>query len=568
MTIERPSKRAASLLFLALLVAYLANLRSIGSGDTIPATLVPMSLLSHGDVVLDQYDFGPKDGPLPYYVKRTKNGKNVTSLYPVLTPLLATPFYLPAKALVPEAAKGAPTRAVELLAPFGKLAAAVFAALSAVLLLFALGAFLSPGRSLFLAFAYGLGTSTFSVSSQALWSHAVSQLLLAGLLLIGTRTLTPARLAAAGLLAALMLPNRPPDLLLVVPIAVFFVVSAGRRGAEGRRAHYRRAAWFLGPAILVSVLGIAANLALHGNLLGGYGKFGALFQFGPKTVLPNLAALLVSPVKGLFVFSPFLLAALVTIVRLRKSSPPLLLACAASFVLHTGMLATWNLWHGGWTYGPRLLAGALPALTLLAAPFVATLSTGALRLFGIPVALSMLFHAAGAYCAPRGSSGLAPRYWSSFPPAEELRAGLAAPSFLPLLAPASGPQPPWGDGKASFPGPAARAVGHAGEPQRFALLVRNESTAPWWGVNGSSGQGLSFLRVEVKDAGGGPVGGLVYWPLPYRIDPGETCRLTPYAILPPGPGLYEGLVTLQGPGFADSPASSTRFEVEVLPWDR
>ena len=38
-------------------------------------------------------------------------------------------------------------------------------------------------------------------------------------------------------------------------------------------------------------------------------------------------------------------------------------------------------------------------------PFVATLPVGALRLFGIPVALSMLFHAAGAYCAPRGSSG-------------------------------------------------------------------------------------------------------------------------------------------------------------------
>ncbi|MBL8111333.1 MAG: hypothetical protein JNK60_00490 [Acidobacteria bacterium] len=555
MTIERPSKRAASLLFLALLVAYLANLRSIGSGDTIPATLVPLSLLSHGDVVLDQYDFGPKDGPLPYYVKRTANGKNVTSLYPVLTPLLATPFYLPAKALVPEAAQGAPSRAVELLAPFGKLAAAVFAALSAVLLLFALGAFLSPGRSLFLAFAYGLGTSTFSVSSQALWSHAVSQLLLAGLLLIGTKTLTPSRLAAAGLLAALMLPNRPPDLLLVVPIAVFFVVSAGRR-----------AGFFLGPAILVSALGIAANLALHGNLLGGYGKFGALFQFGPKTVLPNLAALLVSPVKGLFVFSPFLLASLVTIVRLRKSSPPLLLACAASFLLHTGMLATWNLWHGGWTYGPRLLAGALPALTLLAAPFVATLPVGALRLFGIPVALSMLFHAAGAYCAPRGSSGLAPRYWSSFPPAEELRAGLASPSFLPLLSSAFGPRPPWGDGRASFPGPAPRVVGHAGEPQRFALLVRNESSAPWWGVNGRDGQGLSFLRVEVKDAAGGPVGGVVFWPLPYRIGPGETSRLTPYAILPPGPGGYTGVATLQGPGFTAE--SSTRFEVEVLPWDR
>lgn len=547
--------RPAGLLFLSLLLLYLANLRSIGSGDTIPATLVPMSLLSHGDVVLDQYDFGPKDGPLPYYVKRTANGKNVTSLYPVLTPLLATPFYLPAKALVPEAAQGAPSRAVELLAPFGKLAAAVFAALSAVLLLFALGAFLSPGRSLFLAFAYGLGTSTFSVSSQALWSHAVSQLLLAGLLVLGTRTLTPARLAAAGLLAALMLPNRPPDLLLVVPIAVFFVVSAGRR-----------AAWFLGPAILVSALGLAANLALHGNLLGGYGKFGALFQFGPKTVLPNLAALLVSPVKGLFVFSPFLLAALVTIVRLRKSSPPLLVACAASFLLHTGMLAAWNLWHGGWTYGPRLLSGALPALTLLAAPFVATLSAGALRLFGIPVALSVLFHAAGAYCAPRGSSGLAPRYWSSFPPAEELRAGLAAPSFLPLLSPTSGPRPPWGDGKASFPGPAPRVVGHAGEPQRFTLLVRNESSAPWWGVNGRDGQGLSFLRVEVRDAGGGPVGGVVFWPLPYRIGPGETSRLTPYAILPPGPGRYEGVATLQGPGFTAS--SSTRFEVDVLPWDR
>ena len=63
-----------------------------------------------------------------------------------------------------------------------------------------------------------------------------------------------------------------------------------------------------------------------------------------------------------------------------------------------------------------------------------------------------------------------------------------------------------------------------------------------------------------------PVGGVVFWPLPYRIGPGETSRLTPYAILPPGPGRYEGLATLQGPGF--TAASSTRFEIEVLPWDR
>ena len=46
------------LIFVFCLLVYNANLRLIGSGDSIPARLLPFAILSHGTVYLDA--FGPR----------------------------------------------------------------------------------------------------------------------------------------------------------------------------------------------------------------------------------------------------------------------------------------------------------------------------------------------------------------------------------------------------------------------------------------------------------------------------------------------------------------------------
>ena len=85
-------KRAAApaLLFLVILGAYLANGRTIGAGDTLPARYLPWSILQHRSMTLDPfpslYDeaavraFPVLDG-IPYYLLR-RNGHYVSTYTP------------------------------------------------------------------------------------------------------------------------------------------------------------------------------------------------------------------------------------------------------------------------------------------------------------------------------------------------------------------------------------------------------------------------------------------------------------------------------------------------------
>src|SRR5208337_2830460 len=81
------------LLLLALLLIYNINFRTIGSGDTTPASLLPFNILEYHSLTLDHfYSYYVSIGLTPYYIV---NEKGVyVSMYPIVTPLLITPFYL------------------------------------------------------------------------------------------------------------------------------------------------------------------------------------------------------------------------------------------------------------------------------------------------------------------------------------------------------------------------------------------------------------------------------------------------------------------------------------------
>ncbi|MCU0428762.1 MAG: hypothetical protein MUF42_02210 [Cytophagaceae bacterium] len=79
----------------------------------------------------------------------------------------------------------------------------------------------------------------------------------------------------------------------------------------------------------------------------------------------RLAAILVSPARGLFLFTPALLIPLVgLLVRdIRKNS--LYILCLILFLVHTFMLARQANWWGGWSFGPRLFVDALIPLFVM-----------------------------------------------------------------------------------------------------------------------------------------------------------------------------------------------------------
>jgi hypothetical protein len=305
-----------------------------------------------------------------------------------------------------------------------KLSASIIASLSVVLLWLVLRRITSAGVALVLALAYAFGTQTWSTSSQALWQHGLGELLLASALLLLVRPAS-SRAAAAllGAVTALLAFNRPPDALFSLAIASFVLL--------------RRREEILPFAIGGALAGLpflAYNLAMFGRPLGGYQSLVSsdVFRYN---VPEGIAALLVSPGKGLLVFAPFLLflfrSPLAAFGPERRTLATLLWGAFLLQLLFYAMID----WTGGACYGPRFLTDALPFLIVCLAPAVERLRKPVEKLaFAAALAFSIWVQAVGAFCFPAGGSYLLTRRQLWSPSGAqfvlEAHAGLASPEFV------------------------------------------------------------------------------------------------------------------------------------------
>lgn len=344
--------RPALGLFLLLLAVYACNFRMLAAGDSIPTRLLPFSIVREGDLDLDEFSFSPRsDGGLPYYV--TRIGGHTYSGSPLVIPLLVAPFYAaPAWAL---AAAGIPyddVRARVVVVVMERLSAASLAALSAVLLFVVLCRLVERRWAVALTLLYAFGTSTWSISSQALWPQSVSELALAALSAIFVARAPSRRdFVLAGVICALAVANRPP----MIGFALLTAVYVWR--------HHRRGALAFAALPVLGALGLlAVNLAFFGRPWGGYAVSAATFE---SPLLTGLAGLLASPNRGLFVFTPVMVFAAWGAVRVwRVRCDPWLRVLSAGVAFHLLFFAKVTEWWAGYTYGPRYMTDVLPALTL------------------------------------------------------------------------------------------------------------------------------------------------------------------------------------------------------------
>ncbi|HVT17697.1 MAG TPA: hypothetical protein VHQ90_16155 [Thermoanaerobaculia bacterium] len=460
---RRGDRRRALALAVLCCALYLANLRVISEGDSVPARYLPFSLWRHGSLSLDSLSPLVTEVPpgkpfhTPYWLWRSPEG-HLFSVYPIVTPLLLAPLYAPAAAQLWwrgwEQWRVA-DRAIEM----EKLAAALLAAAGAGALYLLLRRRLPPRRAGVLAAAYALGTGTWSISSQALWQHGTAELLLILALLGATARASLAATLLTGLTCGLLAANRPPDALLAV--AVLAALALERRQITRPAAHAPLAA-LAAIAAIAAIAALAAAVALapflwynfrvFGHLAGGYAAIGLAspHPFYHHPLLGGMAGLLVSPAKGLLVFSPFLAF---LVLRLAPRAPEwnagyraldLCLALAAAGLL---VFYARTDWRGGSCYGPRFLTDLLPALVWLLAPVVGRLRAAGMAAFALAVALSIAVEAVGAFCYPRGGSDsrlyppsrpwgeIGPEVWSwrGAPVLVEARAGCAPPDLLPHL---------------------------------------------------------------------------------------------------------------------------------------
>ncbi len=386
------------LLFFSVLLVYNVNLRNMASGDSFPARLLPFSLLSEGNLDLDEFrfpsNFSPSPSQQPYFVLE-RHG-HLFSQYPVALPIVITPLYLPVMALLdtdaPIGTQSVLARGME------KLSASLIATLSVLFVYLSLRELAAPRAALWLSLLYAFGTNTWTISSQALWQHGLSELSLS----LMVYAFLKARqhegwLLLAGLGAALATANRPPH--------IFF---SGLALLYTWRYHRHMLLRFLLlPGLIGSVL-LAYNMSTFGTLTGGYGLAYPLTAT-PWWLIPfnweGLLGSLFSPSRGLFVYTTFTLFSIWGGICLwRKPISPLLKYMSLGVLCQIFLYSAFHMWWGGHSFGPRFLTDVAPFFCFFLVPLLPTLRRRKVYVpFLVAVFLSVSVQIIGAFFYPAGS---------------------------------------------------------------------------------------------------------------------------------------------------------------------
>jgi hypothetical protein len=349
----------ASFLFCLICLVYLSDGRAEGpAGDSISSRYLPFSILGSGSLYLEPVKELAIEGlSTPYWAIKTKNDGKWASLFPVVTPLLLTPAYIPAVAFLNW--RGWTKERLEAIALImERLSAAALSAGAAFFLFLALvrrGA--TVGNALLLTLAFAFATGTWSTSSRILWLHPLAEFLVSIVLFLLSGRASKTATLLAGVVVGLIACNRTPDAVLALGLVAALLIW-------GRRSWWLIA---IGGAIPCA-LTLSYNLYLFHHPAGAWGMTGIASSPG-YSLLHGIAGMLFSPTRGLFVFTPFLLFVPFGVYATFKSGKdwPITVCLAAGIVGHVLVYATTD-WRAGFSYGPRYMVDTLPVLIFLLAP--------------------------------------------------------------------------------------------------------------------------------------------------------------------------------------------------------
>ena len=411
---RRRQRAVAAALWIGLFGIYAANGREIGASDTIPSVLMPISMLRGDGVRLDRFrHIWPSH--LPYYV--ADKGGAIVSRYPLGPPLLALPFTVPQLALLDRRhvdwerdGNGALYWARKL----GKISAAALAAITGAALYLLLCAIGLAAVALPATLITALGSNLWMTGSQSLWQHGPAAMALTVALVL---TVPPAptrlRLLLAGGACAALVYCRPQDALFAMVIVLAVAIRDGIRAGflvppAADRARQR--AHRVQPDLLRPCAGRIRRAA-------GDHQSRRAWEHHAVRRRPAGAMLgtLVSPSRGLFVFTPWVvltLLALPAIWPALRSWIVLRLTILALpvFFLQVILLSTW--W-GGWSFGPRYWTDAMPLFGILLAfalDWARRRSRPALAALLITGSLGIVVQTIGALCYPSSFNAVPGRH--------------------------------------------------------------------------------------------------------------------------------------------------------------
>jgi hypothetical protein len=382
--------------FAVVFVIYNANGREIASYDSQPTKLAAIELVRYHTLTLDRVILrAPALAERPGFAL-DRDG-HYRSAYPALPALMAAGAAFVLRQL----------HVVDLGAPLAsglvaKLTASLLTSLAVAFAFIAARRRLPERHAILVALGFGLGTNLWAATSQTLWQTETAVAAMAAAVLclaVPLARLTPARLWGAALLLGLAGAARPQ---LAPAIAVVAVSIATRR---------RRALDFAALLPLAVAAGIVAivNVRWFGHVLGAVPRLESLHPtvhalagtFGNPLV--GAAGLLVSPSRGILVFSPVVLVALAGLPQLiRQGWQGDLRWWGLAGLVQFAFYASYSVWWGGHTYGPRYVLDILPILVPLGAEGVAWASEHRWRrrLAAAALAWSIVLAGTGAFVYP------------------------------------------------------------------------------------------------------------------------------------------------------------------------
>lgn len=355
------------------------------SGDSGWAIPLALSILYERDLDLDEYasQIAPTDSRID------RIGGHYYSYFPYGTSLISLPFVLLATLFDPQIPVHTQVAYPELEIV---IASAIVAATSTVMYAIARQRHLSVLTAFFTTLLFAFGTSVWSTASRALWQHGPSILMLSlGIYLLGEAEKNPRRIQYVALPLAFAYIIRPTNSIAIVVISLYVLLRY--RNYFGRYLLWGGAVALLFFAINFSTLGILLPRYFLPERVGST----ALFWTA-------LVGNLISPARGLFIFTPITLLILACVTQRIRKLKGIEWVSLTIILLHWLLISTFLHWWGGWSYGPRFFTDMLPFFWVLLFPLVRGYdnirwSLGFRTIFLLLAAVGVFIHLRGAVVA-------------------------------------------------------------------------------------------------------------------------------------------------------------------------
>jgi len=398
------------LVFLTVFLIYISS-PIITSSDSHWSIHTSLSIIKKGDTNLNEYGDIANTG---HYAIEEVNG-DLYSIFPIGASLLAVPFvaiadiiFAPLLTTFPEIEEFFTSillkngiavdklKLVDLYLPVELIIASFFCAVTAVVIFLISRLHLPISFSLLVVFIFAFCTSSWSVSSRALWQHGPSMLMLSMTLyfiLLEDNGHIKGIIKYTAIPLALAFIIRPTNAVPIVFISIYILINYRNQFVK-----------YVLIALPVATIFFLYNFSIYGSLLSPYYLPERIFHL--QRFFEALAGNLISPSRGLLIYSPILI---LSFWLMFKKLIELELNSISVFLIiivfgHWVVISSLPFWWGGHSYGPRFFADMIPFFIYFIILFMVDFRLGladkrTFTWFGIILLITISFYinARGAY---------------------------------------------------------------------------------------------------------------------------------------------------------------------------